>query len=154
RRLPPEEIIRRRAEREERKRAALAAQQATRPGASPEPEKEQKKCEQADPPDPVYTPDMFKFVVTIQDDKEGLGGGSQKATAKLQFVRRKPPGDSDTKDACMLESWICPIAVDIPLRTHKETISAFLAAELSAVAATQAAKQTKRMPLEPEADYC
>lgn len=72
-----------------------------------------------------YSPSLFKFTTTVQDDGEGEAGGYQEATAPaVKFVdgRQAPP-----------MSWSCRIFVGMPLRTQKHgKISASRAAEITA----------------------
>ncbi|WP_437797975.1 hypothetical protein [Sorangium sp. So ce693] len=57
-----------------------------------------------------FKPSEFKFVTIVEDDGEGKGGGWQEARAKLNFKRLTTPRK--------IESWSCPLTIQMPLRTE------------------------------------
>lgn len=161
RKLPPAEIERRRKEHGPTgadPNPSATGQPVPPPGeaAAPEGAKDPRpeKCKKAEPAPPVFTADMFKFVVTMQYDEKDGGGGWQEAKVKLPFIRSKPLGKSKGEDECASEAWVCPVVVGIPIRTRTASFSTSKAAETAAEKGNEAATQVKRSPEELEADFC
>lgn len=122
---------------------------------SPEapPETDPGEAQNAYGPEPIgeaqdpFTSKSFLFVEDVKDDGEGKGGGWQKASASLKFVRRHW--------GIPVHSWQCPLVVGMPLRTEREGhIPPDRAARVSAQIATAVAGSLSQDWEGPDALFC